>query len=278
MAARQQLISRFQKAASSGFPGTGGGVPRQIYALGLLLLLVLFVMLTFRGRVPKAVDRVFAAPPASEEVLAERREKVGKILGGALHDPPDGAPFLETPGYQRLMRKMIDHVRPEDVVKDAPLLDYDLALRSPELQRGETVKVRGIVLAQDAIKLSQPLFELTDVWRVVLTDSNGDNGVIVDMPARPPLLEEKRDIVEVVGLFYRLVTFESKKGQTSTTPYLVARELVVVPEVRDVTAPFADPAVVILMLGMGAMIVWGVFRVFAGQRRPTVRWRAPHLS
>lgn len=277
-AARQRLISRFSRAAGAGFPGTGPVMPRQIYGLGLLLLLVLFVMLTFRGRPPKALDRVFAAPPATEEVLAERRAQVAKIMNGALHDPPDGAPFAETPGYQRLLRKMIDHQRPEDVVTNAPLLDYDVALRSPELQRGETVKVRGVVAAQDAIKLSEPIFELTDVWRVVLTDTEGDNGVIVDLPERPPALEARRNIVEVTGLFYRLVTFESKKGETRTAPYLVARTLAVVPEVRDTTAPLSDPAVVLLMLGMGAMIVWGVFRVFSAQRRPTVRWRAPHLS
>ena len=273
------MAGRFSKAASTGFPGTGGGVSRQIYALGLLLLLMVFVMLTFRGRVPKAVDRVFSAPPATEAAIAERRANIAKLWGGALHDPPDGRAFAETPGYRRLLARLIDdHGTAGDIVKDAPLLDYDLAIRSPELQRGETVKIRGVVAGHSAVKLNEPVFELTDVWRVIVTDTEADNGVVVDLVERPPLLEEQRNIVEVNATFYRLVTFESEKGDTRTAPYLLARSLAVVPEARDSTAPLSDPAVVVLMLGMAAMIVWGVVRVFSSRARPTVRWRAPHLG
>lgn len=270
-------MSRFTKATGSGFPGTGLAPARQIWALGMLLLFVLFVMLTFRGKVPQVVERVFAPPPATEETLQKHKETIGAIANGAYYDAADGAPFMETPGYGRLLQRLTDHVRPGDLVENPPLFDYDLAMRAPEQQRGETVKVRGLVNERWAQKLDHPVFQLTDVWRVVLTDVNGDDGLYVDVVEKPPELDPRHSIVEFTGTLYRLVGFESKKGENRTVPYLLARSLVVVPERRDITSPFADPKVVLLLLGMAAMIVWGVFRVFSSQRRPQVRWRAPHL-
>ena len=268
------MATRFERAGA-GFPGTGPVIPRQIYALGVLLLGLLFVLLTYKGDVPRAVERVFAAPPATEGLLAERRAHLKGVLGGAYLDVPDGASFRESEGYRKLLARLIDHQRPDDVVKDPPLLDYEGALRNPDLQRAETVKVRGLVNWHGAQKLSQRVFELEDVWRVFLTDINGDDGLAVDLTIRPPALEERRTVVEVTGEFYRLLGFESEKGENRIVPYLLARSLTVVPEVRDTTSALRDPAVVILMLGMAAMIVWGVFRVFS--QRPAVRWRAPHI-
>lgn len=253
---------------------------RQIYGLGLLLLLVLFVMIAFRGRAPRALERAFATPPqVSEKDTEDRRATVLQRLEGAWYDPPDNAPFLETPGYQRLLRMLTDHVRPGDVVADPPRFDREGALRAADMQRSDQFVVRGVVNDLWAEKLDTPIFQLTDVWRVVLNDGDGEDGIVVDLVEKPPAVETRRETVEVRGYFYRLVRFENKAGKRVTMPYLVARNMTVVPGEQRAVLRIDDPAMLLVMLGIIAMVVWGLLRVVASRpRRPTVKLRSPHLS
>jgi hypothetical protein len=268
---------RFARKAS-GFPGTGASVPRQIYFLGILLLLLVFFMLTFRGQVPRAVERAFAPPQSADVDVSKRREELAKEHGGAWLEVRDGTGFVETPGYGRLLYTLIDHVRPGDIVADPPLLDRELAIRAPDLQRSEVVKVRGIAADVRAVKLDTPIFQLHDVWRIFITTVSADDAVVVDVAERPPKIEARRDVVEFTGTFYRLVGYEGQKGDHREIPYLLARSIRVVPEERDTSSWLDDPARAVLMLALAAMIVWGVLRVaHARSRTPSVRWRAPHL-
>ncbi len=246
--------------------------------MGLLLLAMLFFMLTFRGKAPPVLDRVFAAQSATEPAIAERRQVTAGMLDGAYHDPADRAPFTQTPGYTRLLRMLTDHVRPGDIVADPPLFDRNLAMVYPELQRGETVKVRGIVAAYWAEILDNPVFELHDVWRVFLTDGDGEDGIVIDVMNRPPAFEQQRDLVEVTGVFYRLVTYESEGGKVREIPYLLARSLVVVPDAPR-ESPFNSSSLVIVLIGLSAMVIWGIVRVIKARPRPQgIRWRAPHIN
>src|SRR5688572_1844983 len=184
-ATRSRSLASFvnaQVARGTGFATNMG----RIYGLGLLLLAMVFFMVTFRGRAPKALEKVFPAT-ADDTVLEQRRKDLATLVGGAWLDPADGTGFAETPGYRRLIQMLNDHVRPGDVVEDPPLFNRELAMRAPDLQRGEVVKVRGYVAGHWAEKLDQRVFEVTDVWRVFLTDSDGEDGIVVDviMPQPP---------------------------------------------------------------------------------------------
>jgi hypothetical protein len=258
--------------------GTSGiGQFGQIYGLGLLLLLMVFFMLTFRGgKVPVAVERVFATPSQIDDAqLQERRKVVAERLHGAWHDVPDGAPWTESAGYGRLLFSLVDHVQNNQAVTDPPLFDYDAAIRAPDFQRSETVKLRGVVIDYLAIKLDHPVFQITDVWRAFGSDGMGDQGFVVDFLEKPPPLEERRQLVEIVGQFYRTVSFTSETGEKRVVPYFLGRSVRVLPEERH-TFNFADPANIVMMIAIGAMVVWAVARVVASRRVPKVRWRAPH--
>ncbi|HEU4420567.1 MAG TPA: hypothetical protein VFT55_16635, partial [Planctomycetota bacterium] len=117
-------------SGGAGFAGSAG----RIYGLLLLLLVMLFFMVTFRGKVPRAIERVFQEP-VDAAVLEGKRNELRTLMGGAWLEPADGAGFAQTQGYRRLIGMLHDHVRPGDIVADPPLFNRELAMRAPDMQR-----------------------------------------------------------------------------------------------------------------------------------------------
>jgi hypothetical protein len=270
-------FSKFVSASLASGTGFAGGLGR-IYGLMLLLLVMVFFMLVFRGKAPRAIERVFTSPVARDQAALEARHaRFVDLAGGAYLDPKDGETFAETAGYRRLIGGLIDHVRPGDVVEDPPLFDRELAMQAPDLQRGEIVKVVGYVAKHWAQKLDQPIFQIADVWRAVVADADGEDGVVVDFVAQPPSIVEQRDKVEFVATFYRLVSYQTTSGASIEIPYLLAREMKKLPDEQRSPVGLGDPASIVLLVALAAMVVWGVMRVVKSKgQRPTVRWRAPH--
>jgi len=265
-------------STGAGFGLTGGF--GRIYGLALLLLVLLFVMLTFRGRAPRALERVFEQPAVVDDaMLAARREQVAQLFGGAFVDAADIDGFRETPGYRRLIQVLSDHTPPASEAAAAPpLFDREAALHTPDLLRGQQFKVRGYIGKHWAQKLDQPVFQVTDVWRAVVADQDAEGGIIVDVVDRPPALREQRDEVEFVGYFYRLVRYETAANRVVEVPYLLARSLSIVPDAPPAGPAVADPATLVVLVAMAGMVVWGMVRVLRTHRsRPVVRWRAPYL-
>src|SRR5689334_10267330 len=85
-------------------PGIPTSSWSKVYGLGLMLLLLLFFLFVFRGTVPRAVDKAFAAVPPDPALVEKRHEELKALQGGAWFDPPDGTDFKETPGYHRLLQ------------------------------------------------------------------------------------------------------------------------------------------------------------------------------
>jgi hypothetical protein len=275
---RQSPVTRFGQVASASFSSLGSGAG-LVYMLVLLLLLVLFVLVAMRGKTPQALEKVFAAPPPTERALAERHTYVAGLMNGAWLDPADGKGFVETEGYRRLLAKWIDNVVAGEIVANPPLFDRKLAMSSPDLQRSEQVRLQGKVNFYGAHKLDQRVFQLDEVWRVYLGDNDGDNVVVVDVVAKPPHLTEKVDLVEIDAAFYRLVRYETENGSVREVPYLLARNLRVVPDPNANADHFQSTALLLLMIALGCMVVWGLYRVLASRpRAPVIRWRAPHIG
>jgi len=271
-------FARFVSASLASGTGFAGGFGR-VYGLMLLLLVMVFFMLVFRGRAPRAIERVFTSPVTMDQAALEaRRVHVADLERGAYLDPKDGDPFAETPGYRRLIGNLLEkHVRPGEIVDDPPLFDRELAMRAPDLQRGEVVKVRGYVAKHWASKLDKPIFQVGDVWRAILADAEGEDGVVVDFVAQPPAVVWQRDKVQFVATFYRLVSYPTQSGASIEVPYLLAREMTLVPDEKRSTVGLGDPESIVLLIALAAMVVWGVMRVVKSHhQRPTVRWRAPH--
>ncbi len=156
---------------------------------------------------------------------SEWRARLSTLFEGALTDSENGEAFEETPGYRQLLQ-LVSAYTPEDIrSRTETELAFGEALSDPDAWRGVFVHFRGIVAGIETIRLREPLLGRTDIYRATLTEADASEGVMVDLLDHPGDLDLQRDVVDVEGVFYRTVRFESKTGRMRVAPYLVARQM-----------------------------------------------------
>jgi hypothetical protein len=229
---------------------------------------LLGVLLAAAASAPHAAAQDAApAPPAEQAAPADAARNQARIatsLDGSLVDTHNGdALMLETSGYRRLLQ-LVSAVPPADATARATMkLDRAAALKDPDALRGQWVRVQGLLAQVKAERLDQPLDGAVDVWEGVITDTDGSDSIVFDMLERPEGFEERRDIVDVEGVFYRTARFESLNGHSIEAPYLIARNVLHVdtstlPVVGLGGGPFAailiGAAVIFLVVRVAMMI------------------------
>lgn len=126
-----------------------------------------------------------------------------------------------------------------EVLKAAPGEAADIAvadlLREPEKHQGARVRVMGIPIAMSADKLEPNPAGIAEAWRTYVVDRRTREATCVWTVERPPdwdAIVLCHDLVEVEGVFVRLVTYTTQDGNKRTAPLIVARTLsrVVIPE------------------------------------------------
>jgi hypothetical protein len=153
------------------------------------------------------------------------RARLSTLFEGALMDTENGDDFEETPGYRQLL-ELVSGYSPEDIKGRARSeLDFGGALSDPDAWRGAFVHFRGIVAGIEAVRLREPLLNRTDVYRATVTEADGSEGVMIDLLDHPGELALQRDVVDVEGVFYRTVRYESQSGRMRVAAYLIGREL-----------------------------------------------------
>jgi hypothetical protein len=154
-----------------------------------------------------------------------RRLQLRTLFEGALVDTENWQDHVETAGYRKLLTS-IASLSIDDFAK-LPIhdLDYAKAMADPDAQRGEYVRWRGLLGHIKAVKLDTPVFDMTDVYRGVITDAAGDNGVVFDLVEPPPHIALRDDVVDVEGVLYRGVAYLNPKDKEIRAPYLIARVL-----------------------------------------------------
>jgi hypothetical protein len=253
---------------------------RQVYGLAVLLVMLVVFFIVFGGRTPRVLTKVF--PDASQETRADaesraaetrrvREEHVSELptlFDGALTDTANGAGFAETDGYRKLLTVLLDHA-PSAASRPSPVpLDHAAALRDPDAWRGRWVRGQGVLVSIEANRLQTPVWNRTDVVRGFLSDEQGRQRVAFDLIDPPPLgpFHEglRRDLVEVTGIFYRTVSYESRDGRPQQMPYLLARELRTVRVAPPGFATFLKQHTtgLVIMLVMLVCAGWVAFRIF----------------
>src|SRR5882672_3025507 len=147
-----------------------------------------------------AIDNRKTIPSAD---AAQRQIKLRTLFEGALTDTENWQDHVETAGYRKMLTS-IASLSAEDFAQ-LPIhdLDYAQAMADPDGQRGEYVRWRGLLGHIKAIKLDTPVFDMTDVYRGVVTDAAGENGVLFDLVEPPPRIKLRDDVVDVEGVLYR---------------------------------------------------------------------------
>ena len=174
-----------------------------------------------------AVQQTAPKHELTPEETAARETALLSKFEGALNDSKNGDDFKLTPGYLKLLETLIKY-SPDDIQAKAQKdLVWADALHDPESWRGEFVRVRGIIGEMWGIKLPRPVLGRTDVYRAQLSDS--EDGLVFDITERPTQADLAREVVDIEGLFYRTVKFQTQSGAVIEQPYLLVRNIRVVP-------------------------------------------------
>lgn len=170
-----------------------------------------------------------ALAPAGQDARAPTPvDRVAAAFAGPALDRPDGSDFAETEGYRLLVEGLLA-MRPADVEAERPVaLDDARALSSPDELRGKFVSVRGYVALRKQIVLQQPIAGTTTIERAIVKLDSGRRAVAVDLIGDPPPFKNQADTIELSGVFYRTVRFESDAGGDAHLPYVLARSLTLI--------------------------------------------------
>lgn len=211
-----------------------------------------------------------AVPPAAAGQWTPSQD-LSVQFEGALVDTRNGDGFIETPGY----RKLLEEVRswPESDFNGRALvrLDYDAAMADPDSWRGRLVTVRGILVDLRAERLERPIWDQIDVYRAIVTESDGSEGVICDLLGAPPHIELpdvklRDDVVDIEGVLYRTVHYENKQGQIKEAPYLIAKRIRI-PDLADASRSTKKDLYGMVLIGAALAFVTFRLTLALQQRR-----------
>lgn len=220
-------------------------------------------------QVPEAVVRL-QTPAAPLRTPQERASLVNGLFQGALRDAPDGQDFAETPSYRRLLFHVRTMPAEDFSSRVAGRLDWQSAVEQPEAWRGEFVRVRGLVASLEAVKLQGQDAGLEDVYRGFIGQHDGSETVVFDFVDRPPNVSLNKDVLDIEGVFYRTVKYESRAGTDAEVPYLIARKVTLYTPPADEHSPLVV-ALQVLGVVVGSIVAallitrWG-----ARRRKPPV--------
>ncbi|HEX5009957.1 MAG TPA: hypothetical protein VFY71_06110 [Planctomycetota bacterium] len=219
----------------------------SLSALGLLLVVGGAVCAQGAPQPPAA------APPVAPAAQPAPPPQLSTLWDGALVDTQNGDTFEETAGYRKLLQNLRAMSAEEAASKAGTPLNYPLVMKDPESQRGAWVKVRGLLGQVDAERLDRPLDGAEDVWRGWMSDTDGESDpVAFDILQRPAGLEVKKDLVDVEGIFYRTVKYETKQDKVKEVPYILAWRVARVDESTLQRHGVADGwALVLIILALG---------------------------
>jgi hypothetical protein len=261
---------------------------RFLWLVGVLCFVGVFGFLSSRDSEPETagVSQAAAkAPPAAQlqrpaETAAERSLRISTAFEGALNDTQNGGDFEETQGFRTLLRSIANHRAEEIHERATETLDYAAAMRDPDAYRGRFVRARGLMAGMHTEKLTTPMLGITDVYRGFLTDAEGEQGVAFDLTTPPPAYEMRREAVDIEGVFYRTVRYETASGRVVEVPYVVARNLTPVAENPTVTRSFLRDHFGTLLIGsaLAILVVRLVMYLFQRNQRRRVRIRPGHTS
>lgn len=215
--------------------------------------------------------------PVSPEEQAERERKLYSVFEGALSDAKNGEALVETAGYYKLLKSIADY-RPEELTQHAQRpLSYAACMADPDGWRGEFVWARGIIAGLSTVRLDKKSFGRELVYRGVLTDGDGERGILFDLTEYPGHeVSIQRQAYDIEGVFYRLVQYESGTGKAREVPWLIVRNLKPVPHAYEGRHAFFQEVGPWLLGGM-ALVVLAVL-VYSLRRGPRRSARTPRRS
>lgn len=173
------------------------------------------------ARVEHGIDAVLPAERIAIDPNDARRT-------GMLAGVEDGTEIEHSSPQYRALVAYLRAAAPEAIAKEAAPVEHPLFTIAAESLRGRAVRITALYLDSFAIALDTKIGDIEFVYRAFLVDPSGNEGYVVDYIAPLPAIE-RRAPVETEALFFRLGTYEGKRGPKAS-PHFVGRELRVLPE------------------------------------------------
>jgi hypothetical protein len=136
-------------------------------------------------------------------------------------------------------------------------------LKDPAEWRGKVVSITGVLLYLREMPLGprgeNPLGQ-PRIWRMWISDNrSGQAGTVLALSLRPPPVDE-HDIVELTGLFFRRLAYESNQQEPRIASVVMAREV-------HAFVPPPDTVTPVIVRSIAGMVLLVLVLLVVGQLR-----------
>ena len=171
-----------------------------------------------------------AAMAADEAAHAAERARIEELFGRDFWDVRDKTDFDESPQWRKAVLTLAE-MSPEAIAERLSFslnVHYKEVMADPARFRGRFVRMRGVVATNfRAYKLNEMVGGRTDVYRGWVSDPDPDEPPVafdvLDRPPRFAMVDKVADIVDVDGVFFRTVQYQSRSGRMVEVPWILAR-------------------------------------------------------
>jgi hypothetical protein len=244
---------------------------RLISILGVMIALAGAALWMGRDQLLQKQDDDAAASEFSRlaEPSGDRQAVVAGLFQGALLNSADGTDFGAGPAYVRLLQHVQAMPAADFSSRVTGRLNWEDALAHPAQWRGEFVRVRGLCAQIDAVKVRGGE-GLEDVYRGFIGQPDGNSEIVAFDSVVPPVeIAPNKDVLDVEGVFFRTVRYESKTGATREVPYLIVRNL----SVYQPPVVHLSTSRLLLRIGLvaaAAVATAALMLYFSSRRRPPI--------
>lgn len=226
------------------------------------------------GKAAKAVDpNAFVPKPAVAGAPVEMK------FEGMLDKVKDGTPLDDQDAAYQYLVRSLSRMDAAQIAKDAKSVEYQYYSKMPVEMRGQTVKIMGLFLRSNPIRVDAAPGGVNFIHRTYLvSDVSGSEGYVVDL-LEPPGDVADRALVKMDGVFMKLGTYEGMKGAVQA-PLFVGKSLHLVKEPRmaaDVMSRMSTGAILLIAAASMLAILLLTSRIFRKAKPPAPKGPAVSL-
>jgi len=252
---------------------------RLLLLFGVMGLAVMGVMVFQIG--PALSQRASRVKPVDPNAFVPKSVVAGEPrevkYEGVLDKVKDGSSIDDQEQPYQYMIRALSRMDAAQLTKDAKNVDYSYYSKMPVEMRGQTVKIRALFRQSNPIRVDGAPGGVNFIHRTYLTDMSGDEGYVVDL-LEPPGELASRSVVAMEAVFFKLGTYEGKKGPVQA-PLFLGKGLYTLKEPRMATDFMAGRSAGMILgvaVGLMCLMLFLTSRIFKKAKPPAPK--GPALS
>lgn len=244
---------------------------RLLLLAGIMGLAVMGVMVFQIG--PRLNERTVQQKKVDPTAFVPKPAVPGEVrevrYEGVLEKVKDGTSIDDQDQPYQYVVRALSRMDAAQMTKDSKAVDYQYYSKMPVEMRGETVKITGLFLQSNPIRVDAAPGGVNFIHRTYLvSDVSGSEGFVVDL-LEPPGDLPHRQLVALDAVFYKLGSYEGKKGPVQA-PLFLGKGLRTLKE-RPLSSPVANlsgGAILGVAIGMMLLMIFLTSRMFKKSSRP----------